>query len=442
MTPVIEFFRNYRQRISLLSPGARKYLAGAACLGLAQGSFWALANLYFKHIGLEMDVIGRVISLRMLPTVLIAIPLAKLLTRMKMKTVLMSGAVLAGASYAGLISSSDALMIQIFSLILGFSNAIIQLAGPIFLMRNSSTAERVHLFGMGFAVRMGAGALGALTGGWLMKFLGERMGDFVTADRWVLLGFAFAALAALIPFFLIREEGKADEKEERKKLWPVDDPGTTFKLCIPEIFIGLGAGAFIPWINLYFKQVFGQQEHQIGTYFAMLQCINFFGFLLAPVIARKLGLLRIIVFTQFLSFPFLVIMGYSRFAFAALGYTVPFALIVGAFVCRGALMNMSHPISSNFALELVPRFDQPLTNSFRRLAWGLGFVLSSFLGGMVITWAGETFGLKNAFNFNIAWCILMYICAAASNYIFFRKTPRKIGICQAVTDRWISREKN
>lgn len=427
-----KFIKNYLESLKAISASARIYLVGLACLGVAQGSFWALANLYYKHIDLNEQVIGWIISLRMLPTLLIALPVAKVLTRFRMKSVLMIGAVWTGVSYAGLVITGEARLILAFSFMLGCANGIIMLAIPIFSMRNSSTAERVHLFGLGFAVRMGAGALGSLGGGWLMKALAESMDNPVIADRYVLLGFAVVATAAVIPFFLLREKKGSVPENERRKLWPPRKPRLVAKLCVPEVFIGMGAGSFIPWINLYFKQVFGQDEAGVGTYYAMMRGVNFFAFMYAPVLAKKLGLLRSVVFTQFMSFPFLVVMGYSLHLFGLVGIEVPFALIVVAFLCRGALMNMAQPLAANFALEMVPEDDRALMNSVRRMAWNGAFAVSSLLAGTVITWAGDTYGEENAFNFNVGFCILMYIASASSNYLLFRKYPRKLGIADTV----------
>jgi len=133
----------------------------------------------------------------------------------------------------------------------------------------------------------------------------------------------------------------------------------------------------------------------------------FIGSLSGPVLAKKLGLVRTVVFTQLLSVPFLLILAYS--------YFLP--LVFVAFVLRGGLMNLGVPIVNNMGMELSRKNEQGLVNALLMITWTSSWMVATAIGGYMIDRFGYTFTM------NIT--IILYVISAVSYYGFFRKAERK-----------------
>jgi predicted MFS family arabinose efflux permease len=144
--------------------------------------------------------------------------------------------------------------------------------------------------------------------------------------------------------------------------------------------LGLGAGLIIPFMNLYFRDRFFQPAKTIGLFYAILQFFMLTGIITGPILSKRFGMIKTIVSTQLLSLPFMLI----------LAFTYDLKLAMGAFFLRGALMNMSQPISTNFSMEKVKPSEQPLTNSLTALAWTLAWAFSAVWGGKLIEHYGFT----------------------------------------------------
>jgi predicted MFS family arabinose efflux permease len=150
-------------------------------------------------------------------------------------------------------------------------------------------------------------------------------------------------------------------------------------------------------------------------YFAWLQIFMLAGIIVGPVVAKKWGMIRTIVFTELASIPFMLI----------LAFTTKLSFAIGAFFIRGALMNMAQPISTHFAMEAVEEKEHPLVNSLIALAWTLSWVFSAGLGGKLI----ELY----SFAPPLVVAAGLYVASAALYYYYFAKEEKKIFKPEPVT---------
>src|SRR3989304_4980429 len=138
-------------------------------------------------------------------------------------------------------------------------------------------------------------------------------------------------------------------------------------------------------------------------------------FIIPNFLAKKLGMIKSIVFTELASIPFMLI----------LAFTTDLAFAVGAFFIRGALMNMAQPISTHFAMEAVEEKEHPLINSLIALAWTLSWVFSAGLGGRRIELYSFAPPLVIAAGF--------FVASSALYYYYFAKEEKKIFKSEAVS---------
>jgi MFS family permease len=150
------------------------------------------------------------------------------------------------------------------------------------------------------------------------------------------------------------------------------------KLALVAALIGAGAGLFAPYLNVFFVEALGASPAVYGWLSAAATLTRLVATLLAPALATRVGTARAIGWTQLVSVPLLLVLGFSPW------------LGVGsaAFLVRGALMNMAAPLQVSFRMEILPR---PLHGSGNALIWLADSVVraaSTWLGGALIGAAG------------------------------------------------------
>ncbi len=398
-------FSRYIHDLRLLTPNARKYLLGSFFMGLTFAAFLLLLNLYLREYGYGEAFIGRVLSAGAIGMTITSIPGAILLSRVKLKPVLLTTSILYGAFCLITIYTDSRLLIWIAFFFAGIMTTFYRIAAAPFFMRNSSPTERPYLFFLSFGIAVAAGVIGSLIFGKLVDLFVEIGGyNMLWAHRLALtIGIVFS-LMAIIPFALL-EMPKTVPKEDRLEfnrhiLAPVKS--LLLKLTLPYFIVGTGAGLIIPFLNLFFRDRFGQTPEQIGYYFGLVNLTMFLGLASGPILVRRIGMVRTLVFTQLASIPFMLVL--------ALSYYFPLVFI--AFLLRGALMNMGQPIGTNFAMEIVPESHHGLVNAFLMFAWTGSWMISTQIGGIVIENYGYTPTLLIA--------VILYVISSLLYFYSFR----------------------
>ena len=252
----------------------------------------------------------------------------------------------------GLLSSTSAqAVIGVSVLTIGSFTAIFRIAAGPFIMQNSNPEERPFVFSMNFALMVGAGFLGSLVRGFTRDFLAVFLHNDVLA-YWIAL-------------------------------------------------FGFGSGLTIPFINLYFKFEWGLSDSLIGTWFGLAQLATFIGMILSPLLVRRFHIVRVIVWSQLASIPFMLIMGYVDL----------FPVVVFAFLLRQVLMNMHNPMNTQFRMKLVAPEEQSLINALRMIGFIGVRALAAFFGGRII----DHYSFSLSFTLTSAF----YFIAAVLFFAFF-----------------------
>ena len=402
---------HYISSARLLSKNAKLYLLGAFLFGITHANFQLLFNLYLREGGAAETTIGDVLAWIARGSALLALPAGFLLMRVRLKPVLIFSVLFYSAAVFMLSSWDDLSWLWPFAMVAGMSITFFRISGAPFYMRNSTPKERPLLFALGFGMMSLAGGLGSLGAGYLVTFLNAQTGDLVLAHRYALyVGISIGALA-VIPFSLIKSKRpSAEESRQRLKLSEILQRMPLYlRVFIPYFLLGSGAGLIIPFLNIYFRDRFGQSAGEIGLYFFGVQIAMFLGTLAAPAFVRKIGRVRTIVLTELLSIPFMLV----------LAYTDQLGLAVAAFLLRGAFMNLGQPVATNFSMEIVSEREQGLLNSLMHLAWTGSWALSTSFGGALI----EKHGYELPFYLTIG----LYILSASLYYLFFHGYEEKKG---------------
>ncbi|MBI3271636.1 MAG: MFS transporter [Planctomycetes bacterium] len=425
--------REYLRNVRLFSTNARLFLAGSFIGALGLGMVWALRNLYLRKIGLNDEQIGNVLSGNSLGVLAVTVPAALLMDRWRLKGFLVASFVLGSAGIVGQVLTLSFPWILAWSFVSGVGMSLSMVAGAPFCMRNTGPSERVYLFGFTIALTTMGSALSMVVAGLVTRHWGES----VEVHRHLLMGGALLGMLGCIPIAFLRESVAAPlgAGAGMAAWFAGKDWRRMGRLCLPEFVIGCGAGLTIPFINLYFETRFTAPSSSISNYYAVSQVVNVFGFLAAPLVARRLGLVRGVVLSQLLSTPF----------FAALAVTTDLRVAVGAFLLRNMLMNMAQPLSANFAMELVGESERAVTNCLRNVSWNLSWVLTATAGGHIVhNWrelwqhlpvgdlAPADLGVRDGFSLVMFVTITLYVVAAAGYYAFFRSEVTRGRVLAAV----------
>ena len=394
----------YLLHIQLFNKNARLFLLSGFLSGLGLAIFGLLFNLYLQENGFTESQIGTILSFGALGSAIMAIPAAILLERYSLKMLLVWSTLLAVISYFMALFSKILSLISLFFLLANMFIIVYRVATSPFLMNNSTKRERIFLFSFNSALAMFAQSIGFLVGGYLPKLflLSHITTSLLVAYKFSLYISVIGTLVSIIPFLKlpqapIIQKGFSFIRGFREYNWSI-----LSKLIIPRLLLGLGAGLVIPFMNLYFKNIFHAESTSIGFFFSILQIFLFIGFLSTPLLSKQFGMLNTIVYTQLLSIPFMLYLAISR--------NLPLSVI--AFIARGTLMNLNQPIISNFEMELVKQADRPFTNALSTLTWQGSFTISSWLGGHIIE--------KYSFGWSFYITIILYLISAATYYLFFR----------------------
>ncbi len=397
-SPKIRGITKYLNNIRLFSKNARLFLMGTFFMGMGFSGFMLLFNLYLKALGFPEGRIGNIISVTTIGMVIMAIPSSIAIRRFPIKRILLVATPIATLSYMIQVSTANYPLIMTGGLFAGLTAVFSRVAAAPFFMRNSAPTERPYLFSMQFALSLVAGIIGSLVAGYLPGFIEKSNIAPPLAYRYTLLIFSGLVLTALIPYFMISE--KPAGKIERMKIhsWRL-----IFKLFLPGLIVGIGAGLSIPFLNLYFKYLFHTATEYIGILYSGQQLLMITGLLIAPVIAEKIGKIRTVVLSQLISIPFLIM----------LGLTANLFLAIMAFLIRAALMNMAQPLFTNYAMERVKHDEQPFTNALLVIAWTAGWGASASVGGYLIE--------RLSFSVPFFLTSALYLLSTLVIFVFFRK---------------------
>ena len=406
MSPV----RVYLSRLRQFSPNARRYLAYSFLGGFGLGILQLYFNLYVLSLGFDTALLGLLIALPPFAIMATAIPMGLLGARIGLRKALLAGTVLLLVSMVGISISSGVTGLVLFSLLRGASRGLVKVSSAPFMAEQSTPEERTHLFSVQSAIRTFSSFFGFLLAGVLPSFLAPLLqvgAEAPTAYRaTILVGAALFAIA-LFPLFRLKETRPIPEAIAHPKLREMlPAPGLLGRLLLPQIIIGLGAGALVPFLNVFFKVRYGMSDSLLGTLFAAQSLVMGAATLLAPWLAGKLGKVRAVVFAQIVSIPFLLILGYSpALAPAAVGFLV-----------RASLMNMGNPLYSIFAMERVGPNGRSATSGLMEMGWQGTRAISSSISGIIQQGPGF------AVLFPIT--ITCYLLASTLIYLFFGRQKK------------------
>ena len=406
----------YAARVRMFRPNARLYLVSVLATGAAMGVYRLLFNFYVLSKGYDEALLGNLITTHQFTALILSLPLGYLVDRVGRKPVLMARSVLLGLSVALMALWPSIVMFYAMNALFGVVQGISAVAQAPFLMDNSGEEERTYLFSLSSGLRMGAVFVGSWLGGYLPTWTATVRGVDPTSSAAYgtsLVTVAVIAFLGFLPLVFVRPAQRTLMEESARFApfqYALKQPKLLGKLLFPSVLISIGAGLFMPFMNVFFRVVHHQTDQVIGTLFAWGSLAMGIGLMIAPPIADRIGKIRLVMITQGLSIPFMIMLGFSPL----------FGISAGAYYVRMALMNMSNPIYQTFVMEQVDASARATVASLVSLVWSFGRSFSPTISGYL--------QVKYGFGPPFAIAISLYAVAVYLYWMFFVRHQRRIAV--------------
>ena len=396
----------YWTRVRQFSSNARLYLASIILTGAALGIYRLLFNFYVLSLNMDANVVGQLTSTNSMTALILAVPMGYLADTLGRKKAFIIGGLVLCMSIAGIVLWPFKGVLFAMSVLSGAAQSLSAVTMSPFLLENSGAEERTYLFSLASGAQMTASFVGNSIGGNLPSWIARQQGFSPTSSMAYAGALAIVALVALVglaPFLFMKMPQL--KRSERALFAPfayaAKEPKLLGKLILPMLVTSIGAGLFMPFMNVFFRVVYHQPDPVIGNIMAWGALAMGIGLVIAPPIADRMGKIQLVVVTQGLSIPFLAMLGFAPW----------FWLSGMAYYVRIALMNMSGPVYQTFVMEQVEPGARATVASLVSMANNFGYAFSPSISG----WLQVRYGFGPVF----ACVLVLYTISVYLYWKFF-----------------------
>jgi MFS family permease len=279
----------WKLRSSRLEGPFWRFLGASSLYSFGLFLFYLLYNLYLMDRGYREDALGVIASAFTAGSVAGVLPAASVVHRLGLKPTLVFCCLATAAVFAmrALFDGIPALAVSAFAGGALFSIWAVCVSPVV----ASLTSERARaagfsvIFGAGIGLGIAAGLIGGRLPSWIIS--AGIVSGAAASKQIALLAASGFALLALWPLAKLRLEAP---RAREIRSYPMNPFIARFFLAIA--LWSFATGAFNPFFNAYFSRQFSLPVETIGLVFSLSQALQVAAVLLAPIVLRKLGLVR------------------------------------------------------------------------------------------------------------------------------------------------------
>ena len=345
--------------------------------------------LYLAEVGLKGWEIGLLLSLTLAGDTLISLWLTTTADRFGRRRILIVGAILMMLSGIVFLSTNSFLLLLIAAT-LGVISPSGNEIGPFLSVEQAALSHiipdesRTTVFAWYNLVGSFSTALGALAGGWIAN-TSARFGMIgASAFHPVLLAYASIGLAMIFGFVLL--SGAIEAKVEDKPLAPKnsilglhESKKTVLKLSLLFALDALGGGFVIQSVIAYwFYLRFQLDPALLGTIFLFANLLAGISALGAGWLARRIGLINMMVFTHLPSNLFLILVPLMP----------DLNWAIGLLLLRFSISQMDVPARQAYTMAVVRPDERSAAAGVTAVARSVGASISPMLATILVGTAG------------------------------------------------------
>lgn len=230
-----------------------------------------------------------------------------------------------------------------------------------------------------FALFSLAGNLAFASGGFLLYVLAPLVAfGFTPVQAHVILYVTLAALTFASTVFFVRvKEVRMPRQRVAGAKRLILSSGTRSiltKYIVANVFVAFGAGLVVPLMSQWFEYRYGVPDSVSGPILGISNLMLAVSTLAAPAVARRLGLVRTIVYTQAASTVFMVLTPIPN----------QYQVAGGVYIVRAFLMNVSSPLSQSLIMGLVPHDERGAASGISSAFWRAPNAISTYPGSALM----------------------------------------------------------
>jgi len=352
----------------MLNKNINKLLFYSLLAGITGSMYSVIFNLYLRDIGIENKFISNMTSLELFGSAILGLLLG------------IAGDKFGKSFFLKFLTISVGFFLIIRAVfpysyvlfIISFLNGGFMAGRAIIIntlmVENTDTSSRGKAFGYLIAINMGTGLFGNSFGG----FLGDHIG---LQNTLIISGLLF--LCSSLPIITLHDRNR--NNESIKQIFDFSSLNISERkimsgYLISTFTVGFGAGLFIHFGNLIFKDLFSMNPTMIGIALSIAQAGTAVGAALSPLLSKKFGALNYTGILQFFVVPLIIGLAYVRDPYM---FTVLYAL-------RFSFMNMTSPVMNNIVLSNLPKNKITAINSLNNLLNNLTRTVATALFGIIV----------------------------------------------------------
>lgn len=375
-------------------------------------AFYLILNIYMAKNGYSDPQIANFISFRFLAVVCFAFPFGFFIKGKKIRPVFWAATISLPLISLVTVQAIEWQMEGLLKLMLvfwGIAFSGTQITTLPYILRNATKESHTAAFSLHFATW----SIATIFSGLLIFILSTIQPEVFTDKRLLQL---FGVLGFVGVFFvskMSKEEVVQAKIGSNKADFYSYDWFLIFKTTMPTLMIAIGAGLTIPFINLFFYNVFDMDSDQFSLLGAVSAFFVAFASLMVPYIKHRLGY-EAITLTQTLSILVLILLGTTEFL---KDYQFAYYLAILCFIVRQPLMNLANPLTSEMVMYYVGKKNQEMTSAVISSIWSGSWFFSSQIFRYL-----RSLDLSYGIIFYIT--SFLYICGAVLFYLLileFRK---------------------
>jgi len=359
------------------------------------GFLGVLFGVYLAQLGFNAFAIGIVLTFTVLSSAFYTFTVSFIADRIGRRRTLIFFALTDFAAGSALFLS-NAWWAPVFAGIVGNMTVGSGEVGPFLsleqaiLPRTCNSNRRTLAFSVYNLVGYGASSLGALIAG-IPQYFGYRP---------LFLAYMASGLLGALLYASLSRKVEIEQVQEVKRHTALSPKARPIVFMLSALFsVDAFGGGFIGQsiLSYYFYTRFALDLSTLGAIFFATQIVTALSFLLSERIARRIGLLRTMVFSHIPSNVFLAAVAFAPTPLSA----------VSLLLCRQSLSQMDVPARQSYVMAIVDESDRTATAGLTSSARTLASSISPSIAGYAIqaVWIGTPFVaaglLKLAYDFMI-----------------------------------------
>lgn len=353
-----------------------------------------LLNFYFVSLGYSRESIGLLQSLPRVGGLIAAALVVPLTARMSARGVLIWTTIGMAVAQGAIVLFPTPFAIGLSRAVLGLFFGIQQIAINPVAVALTRPEHQTRIFAYISMSSNIAGSFGGFVGGFMPTWIAFALpsftvyGDLPAAQTPFAYGLAIIVASvvtalAVVPIWRLATPAvalAADEQSKRVKVpWRKLLPRG-----IPMLFFGMTGGLTFPFYNLFFRGVYDAPDATVGTVLSLGFFAMGFPVMFAPQLERRYGRGGALMLST----------GAAGLCFVGLSLSNSLAMAIPFFVGAIALRNIINGIYPPMLMDGLPPQVHNAASSLGYLAWNIGWLISTSLGGFLIERVGYSLILQ------------------------------------------------